>query len=187
MRQKAFYLFVVTATFAIGFYVLETFLFSDQPNRIRSLQDKIEILNEKLISAEILDQNTDEVSTLFEKNLALSKLDSLAEEASLPFLNSITNTINNLGIILISIQPKNRIVKENHIKTPYELEIECDWEQFGMLLAEMERSVRLITLEEFSMRNPIEQLKNLQNIESLMKQEYEIKLTTLTLIKQKRG
>jgi len=187
MKQKTLILFSATVVFFLGFYLSDTLVLSKKPQQITRLQREIETLNEKLISAEILAAKLDRVYTLFERNLALSKLDSLAEDASMPFLNSITEMLNTLDIRLISIQPKRGLIDKEYVKTPYELKVECNWEQFGKLLAELERSDRLITVEEFSMRNPVEQLKNLQNLEKLMTQQYEIKLTTLTLIKQKRS
>ena len=55
------------------------------------LEEEQQELNENLISAQILASQLDRVFTLFQENLALSKADSLADDASLPFLNNLTS------------------------------------------------------------------------------------------------
>ena len=83
--------------------------------------------------------------TLFQENLALSQQDSLAEDASLPFLNSLTDILEDLDIQLLGIKPKDRESKGEYYKSPYAITIECSYEEFGKFLAEIERSPRLIT------------------------------------------
>ncbi len=61
-------------------------LIGDKPLQISVLEDEQGELNENLISAQILASQLDRVFTLFQENLALSQMDSLAEDASLPFL-----------------------------------------------------------------------------------------------------
>ena len=65
-------------------------------------------LNENLISAQILASQLDRVFTLFQENLALSKVDSLADDANLPFLNNLTDILDELDITLMGIKPKPR-------------------------------------------------------------------------------
>ena len=76
-------------------------------------------LNENLISAQILASKLDRVYTLFQENLALSQLDSLAEDASLPFLNSLTDILDDLNIQLLGIKPKDRESRGEYYKSPY--------------------------------------------------------------------
>ncbi len=70
------------------------------------LEDEQKELNEQLISAQILANKLDQVYTLFDENLALSKKDSLADDASIPFLKNLTETLNNLEITLLNVKPK---------------------------------------------------------------------------------
>ena len=59
------------------------------------------------------------------------------------------------------------------------------YENLGNFLAEMERSPRLITVDEFSINNGIERIKSTVKEEDLLVQEIKLKISTLTLIKSK--
>ncbi len=168
---------------ALSFYYGYNFVLSEKPEQIRSYDEKIEKLNEQLITAQILANNLDRVYTLFERNLALSAKDSLADDASMPFLNSLTETIDSLGIRILNIRPKPRTKTLKRIETPYELEIRCNYRQFGKFIAELEQSSRLITVQEYLVKNGVERLKNTANLELLKTQEIEMQISTLTLIK----
>jgi Tfp pilus assembly protein PilO len=174
-------LVVLTATFWAG----NTLLIDDKPNRLLDLEDELEELNEQLISAQILANKLARVYTLFDENLALSVQDSLAEDASMPFLNSLTEMLEDLNITLLSIKPKNRITLGNALNSPYELIIRCSYDQLGQFMAEMERSPRLITVDEFVVKNGIERIKNITDEQQLAEQVVELHISTMTLVKSK--
>ena len=71
----------------ISYWVSASLMIGDKPFEIKMLEEEQQELNENLISAQILASQLDRVFTLFQKNLALSKADSLADDASLPFLS----------------------------------------------------------------------------------------------------
>ena len=177
----ALVLMVLTASFWLNF----NWLLGDRPLTLKSLELEQQELNEQLISAQILAKKLNQVYTLFDENLALSKQDSLAEDASLPFLKQLSETIENNGITLMNVRPKPRVEKENYIQTPYELIIKCTYDQLGKFMAEIERSPRLITISELYIKNGIERVKRTTSEEDLMKQIVEIHLATLTMVKSK--
>ena len=123
--------------------------------------------------------------TLFQENLALSKADSLADDASLPFLNNLTDVLEELDIKLLGIKPKPRIDKITYFKAPYIVTLECSYDQFGKFLSELERSPRLITIDEFEVKNGIERIKANTDEEKLIYQEFVVSLSTITLVKSK--
>ena len=61
------------------------------------LEEEQQELNENLISAQILASQLDRVFTLFQENLALSKADSLADDASLPFFKQFNRYARRFG------------------------------------------------------------------------------------------
>ena len=128
-------------------------LIGEKPFEIRVLEEQQQELNENLISAQILASQLDRVFTLFQENLALSKSDSLADDASLPFLNNLTDILDELEIKLLGIKPKSRVDKITYFKAPYLITLECTFDQFGKFLSEVERSPRLITVDEFEVKN----------------------------------
>ena len=169
----------------IIYWLSSSILITDKPIQIMELEQERQELNENLISAEILASQLDRVFTLFQENLALSKADSLADDANLPFLNNLTDMLQELDIKLLGIKPKQRIDKITYFKAPYIVTLECTFEQFGKFLSEIERSPRLITVDEFEVKNGIERIKANTEEEKLIFQEFVVSLSTITLVKSK--
>tara|TARA_Y100001970_G_scaffold60562_1_gene77064 strand:- start:413 stop:988 length:576 start_codon:yes stop_codon:yes gene_type:complete len=168
-----------------SYWLSASFFIGDKPFEIKVLEQEQQELNENLISAQILASQLDRVFTLFQENLALSKADSLADDASLPFLNNLTDMLENLDIKLLGIKPKPRLDKINYLKAPYIITLECSFDQFGKFLAEIERSPRLITIDEFEVKNGIERIKANTEEDKLLYQEFIVNLSTITLVKSK--
>ncbi len=170
---------------SLSYWLSASFLIGEKPFEIRILEEEQQELNENLISAQILASQLDRVFTLFQENLALSKADSLADDASLPFLNNLTDMLEDLDIKLLGIKPKPRIDKITYFKAPYIITLECSYDQFGKFLTEIERSPRLITIDEFEVKNGIERIKANTDEERLLFQEFVVNLSTITLVKSK--
>tara|TARA_Y100001970_G_scaffold263139_1_gene348222 strand:- start:339 stop:917 length:579 start_codon:yes stop_codon:yes gene_type:complete len=184
-EKRNMFLFIALIVLTISYWLGASVLVSDKPVQIRLLEDEQTELNENLISAQILASQLDRVFTLFQENLALSQMDSLAEDASMPFLNSLTDMMDDLNIELLNIKPKQRIKKGGYFKSPYIVTIRCTFDEFGKFLSEIERSARLITIDEYEVKNGIERIKANASEEDLMYQEFLINLSTITLVKSK--
>jgi Tfp pilus assembly protein PilO len=72
-----------------------------------------------------------------------------------------------------------------YFKAPYIITLECTFDQFGKFLSEIERSPRLITVDEFEVKNGIERIKANTDEEKLIFQEFSVNLSTITLVKSK--
>ena len=183
-KRNAIFALLVTFLTA-GFWANQAWMIADKPEGLLDLEDELVVLNEQLISAQILASRIEQVYTFFEQNLALSKQDSLADDASLPFLKSLMKMMNGLGISLLKIKPKPRIEKTNYIAAPYEVIIKCSYDELGKFMAELEKSPRLVTIDEFHVKNGIERIKSNASEMDLRKQIIEIHLSTLTMVKSK--
>jgi|TARA_B110000240_G_C13357147_1_gene392353 Tfp pilus assembly protein PilO len=184
-EKRNIILFGALVLLTLSYWASASVLIGKKPFEIRLLEEEQEELNENLISAQILASQLDRVFTLFQENLALSKADSLADDANLPFLNNLTDILDDLDIKLLGIKPKPRIDKITYFKAPYIIILECTFEQFGMFLSEVERSPRLITVDEFEVKNGIERIKANIEEEKLLEQEFVVNLSTITLVKSK--
>jgi Tfp pilus assembly protein PilO len=184
-EKRNIILFGALVLLTISYWSSASVLIGEKPFEIRLLEEEQEELNENLISAQILASQLDRVFTLFQENLALSKADSLADDANMPFLNSLTDILDDLDIKLLGIKPKQRVDKITYFKAPYIITLECTFEQFGMFLSEIERSPRLITVDEFEVKNGIERVKANTEEEKLLEQEFVVNLSTITLVKSK--
>jgi len=184
-EKRNIVLFGCLIVLSLSYWLSASFLIGEKPFEIRVLEEEQQELNENLISAQILASQLDRVFTLFQENLALSKADSLADDASLPFLNNLTDTLEDLDIKLLGIKPKPRIDKITYFKAPYIITLECSYDQFGKFLTEIERSPRLITIDEFEVKNGIERIKANTDEERLLFQEFVVNLSTITLVKSK--
>ena len=184
-EKRNIILFGALVLLSLSYWVSASVLIGEKPFEIRVLEEQQQELNENLISAQILASQLDRVFTLFQENLALSKSDSLADDASLPFLNNLTDMLDELEIKLLGIKPKPRVDKITYFKAPYLITLECTFDQFGKFLSEVERSPRLITVDEFEVKNGIERIKANTEEEQLMEQEFVVNLSTITLVKSK--
>jgi|TARA_B110000444_G_scaffold250971_1_gene278172 Tfp pilus assembly protein PilO len=184
-EKRNIFLFGALVLLTVSFWVSSSFLIGDKPFKIQLLEEEQAELNENLISAQILASQLDRVFTLFQENLALSKADSLADDANLPFLNNLTDMLDDLDIKLLGIKPKPRIDKMTYFKAPYIITLECTFDQFGKFLSEIERSPRLITVDEFEVKNGIERIKANTDEGKLVYQEFLVNLSTITLVKSK--
>ena len=184
-EKRNIILFGALVLLTLSYWVSASVLIGEKPFEIRVLEEEQQELNENLISAQILASQLDRVFTLFQENLALSKSDSLADDASLPFLNNLTDILDELEIKLLGIKPKPRVDKITYFKAPYLITLECTFDQFGKFLSEVERSPRLITVDEFEVKNGIERIKANTEEEKLMEQEFVVNLSTITLVKSK--
>ena len=184
-EKRNIILFASFILLTLSYWIGSSLLIGDKPFQIKVLEEEQQELNENLISAQILARQLDRVFTLFQENLALSKADSLADDANLPFLNNLTAMLEDLDIKLLGIKPKPRMDKITYFKAPYIITLECTFEQFGKFLAEIERSPRLITVDEFEVKNGIERIKANTEEEKLIFQEFVVNLSTITLVKSK--
>ena len=184
-EKRNIVLFGCLVVLSLSYWLSASFLIGEKPFEIRVLEEEQQELNENLISAQILASQLDRVFTLFQENLALSKADSLADDANLPFLNNLTDMLEDLDIKLLGIKPKPRIDKITYFKAPYIITLECSYDQFGKFLTEIERSPRLITIDEFEVKNGIERIKANTDEERLLFQEFVVNLSTITLVKSK--
>ena len=175
----------VVIIMALAFYYTVNWVYGDKPDDIYYLDKQIKKLNEQLITAQILSNKLERVYNLFEENLAENTQDEIAMGASMEFLNAITSTLDSLGITTIFMRPKPRIKGRISVEAPYELEIRCNYKQFGVLMSKLESSLRLIQVTEFHVKNGIERLKNTRDEKLLSEQNIELKISTLTLLKGK--
>lgn len=183
--RKNLYMFILVLVFGLGAYFYYSFVYVEQPRKIRKLKSEIEALNEKLISAQILARELDQVAKLIERNLALSAKDSLAEDASIPFLIDVTNIMEELNIKLVKLDPGNRVNMRDYLKSPYNMRIECTYEQLGKLINRLEKSERLVTIEGFEIDNAIRKIKDARDKgRKPDTHSIDLMISTLTLIKR---
>ncbi|GIR57250.1 MAG: hypothetical protein CM15mP64_6620 [Candidatus Neomarinimicrobiota bacterium] len=95
-EKRNIILFASFIVFTISYWIGASVFIGDKPFQIKVLEEEQQELNENLISAQILASQLDRVFTLFQENLALSKADSLADDANLPFLNNLTDMLEIL-------------------------------------------------------------------------------------------
>ena len=184
-EKRNIILFSVLIILSVSYWSGAAVLIGDKPLQISVLEDEQGELNENLISAQILASQLDRVFTLFQENLALSQMDSLAEDASLPFLKNLTDMMDELDIELLNIKPKERVRVGEYFKSPYNLILKCTYEEFGKFLSEIERSPRLISIDEYEVKNGIERIRSNASENDLMYQEFVVNLATITLVKSK--
>jgi Tfp pilus assembly protein PilO len=182
--KRLIYYVVLVILFGGGMLGYYRVVYPKIPGEIEKLNKQIQAKNEKLISAQILASQLDLVARLIDRNLAISAQDSLAQDASLPFLEYITTLLNERKVLLVSLEPaKKRITRHDYVRTSYSMLIECSYKEFGQFINELEKSDRIVTVESFEVKNMISQIEQMKNRRGPDQHLFELKISTLTLIK----
>ena len=141
-------------------------------------------VNEKFISADLLSKNLNRVLGLFNRNLALTLTDSKNDEASMPFLDNLTDLFVSLGIEVLDIKPvskEKRGSKNTYI--PYKLELMCTFQEFANLINDLEKNERLIVIDEFRFFSNTQKLSKKKNYEEIMTHKIYLVISAVTLNK----
>mgnify|MGYP001186618455 CR=1 FL=1 len=179
-------LLALLVLFGGGAWAYQNWVYSNYPATIRQLDRTIQLKDEKLISAQIINQELDLVANLIDKNLALSKSDSLADDASLPFMEDITEIMENLEITLLKLEPGKKSARLDYVRTPYTLTLQSSYEQLGKFINEMEKSERLMTVEQFEIDNAVRKSNaQVERFSDVSQKVITVRVSTLTLIKQR--
>jgi Tfp pilus assembly protein PilO len=182
--KRVIYLSVLTVLFGLGLFFYYRMEYPKLPKEINALNKRIEAKNEKLISAQILASELSMVADLIDRNLAISRQDSLAEDASLPFLEDLTSLLEIHGITLVRLAPdRHTQSRHDYVKTSYKAEIGCTYKEFGQFINDLEKSNRLISLEKFEVNNLPSQVGKSQSDMPWDHHIFEMTISTLTLIK----
>ena len=166
----------------IGWFNMK-FIYGDKSDTVLDLQGESKKVNEKLITSQILANSLDRVYNVFEHNLAKNISDEKNEEASIDFLDEVTDIIDRLEIKLINITPDDKQKVGRYTYIPYEIELSCDYEKLGKFIAELEKESRLINIDEFRMFNKIEKASSKKTMDALLKNKVELTISTITLNK----
>lgn len=184
--KKLIVAFIIAFGFGMGFWYFYTFQEPKRPEILNEHAKKLRTLNEKLISAEILSRELDLVAKLIEQNLATSQNDSLADDANLSFMNYMTDLLRQHKIQLVKLEPGKKLVKPDYVRTPYNLIVTCSYKQLGEFVNTIEKSERLITVEDYDLDNDVKKVaQRVKAGQPLDVRVVQLKLSTLTLIKKK--
>lgn len=180
--------------YILGFWVYYQNVIETQPSKIAELRIQLEEKQRQLLSAQVISKNLHNVNELIKNNLVEDLSDSLAQEASIPFLNYLTGLMDKLDIILISMKPLNivrwdetketRIINQDYIEIPYTMTILATYKQFGKYLEDLEKSPRLIKVTRIVLENPLDFAFYEGEVTGAPDQhKFELEIHTLTILK----
>jgi Tfp pilus assembly protein PilO len=184
MRKVLFGLLLL-ALAAVSFYYYQRLVFRPKPSRVKEIDRMIQQENEKLIAAQIIANELKHVTRLIEGNLAQSARDSLAEDASLPFMNQVTDILRQYDIDLVSIEPGARRNFADYIQNPYTMEVQTSYKSLVNFLNDVEKNNPLVTVDKLDVNSNIKKVQALAKSGKLDKRPMSITLSTLTLLKHK--
>ncbi len=173
------------AIVGVGFYYYQKLVYTPKPGKIKELDKVIQQENEKLIAAQIIAGELKHVTKLIEGNLAQSARDSLAEDASLPFMNQVTDILRAHNISLVTIKPNPKKNYADYIETPYTMDLETSYRSLVDFLNDVEKNNRLVTVGRLEVNSTVKRVQALAKAGKLDKRPMSITLSTLTLLKHK--
>ena len=132
----------------------------------KDLQMKLSEKKRQLLSAQIISRDLQNVNELIQYNLVEDLSDSLARSASIPFLRYLTAVMDQLDIILISMQPmevlqqqsltEKRLIEQDYIEIPYSMTVLASYKQFGKFLEQLEKYPQLIKVARIQLENSLD-------------------------------
>lgn len=183
--RKVIVALILLTVIGVGFYYYQKLVYTPKPLKVKELDRAIQQDNEKLIAAQIIAGELKHVTKLIEGNLAQSARDSLAEDASLPFMDQVTDILRQHEIDLVKIIPGTRKNFADYIATPYTMEVETSYKSLVHLLNDLEKSNRLVTVDRLELNSAVKRVQALAKEGKYDKRPMLITLSTLTLLKHK--
>ena len=181
--NRLYILLAALTLFIITSWVELNVIYGTKSDDIIDLEGEHKKTNEKLISTRIIDRGLNKVYKLFNKNLATTKIDAKNQEASIEFLDELTDIMNKNNIKVVNIKPKGKRKKGKYTYIPYELEIKCSYDLFGRFVSELEKNDRMINIDGFRLFNKMEKVTSKRNLASILENKIEMKISTITLNK----
>ena len=181
MNKNIIFLGIISF-FLLAFFIENSFFVSSKPTKIRKLEKTSKSTQERYNAASILSSELKRMYNIFEVNLA-TKTNMVDKEASIEFLESLTDIIEELNISVLSIKPQRKTKKGKYTYIPYEVEIRCSYEQFGKLVNKLETNDKLIQIESFKLKNNVEKISKRKGSKDLMNHNIELELTTISINK----
>lgn len=178
-------LILILLLLGVAYYSYDNFVYRSKVQQIKRLDKQIEKENERLIAAQILDQELSAVARLLQENLATSVNDDLVQGSAVSFLKFLTQTLNAIDIELLSIQPKmtKRSKNGDFLETTYNVQIYCNYKKFGQLVNRIEKSDRIIWVRYYEVRSNIDYLLGKDHSRGIDNRVIEMELSTITLLK----
>ena len=164
------------------FIIENSFFVSEKPSIIRGLEKISKSTQERFNAASILSSELKRMYNIFETNL-VTKDNQIDKEASIEFLESLTDIIEKLNIAILSIKPQKKVKKGKYTYIPYDLDVRCSYEKFGKLISALETNDRLIQIDEFKLLNNVEKISKRKGLNDLMNHNIEMKISTISINK----
>ncbi len=164
------------------FIIENSFFVSEKPSIIRGLEKTSKSTQERFNAASILSSELKRMYNIFETNL-VTKDNQIDKEASIEFLESLTDIIEKLTIAILSIKPQKKVKKGKYTYIPYDLDVRCSYEKFGKLISALETNDRLIQIDEFKLLNNVEKISKRKGSNNLMNHNIEMKISTISINK----
>jgi Tfp pilus assembly protein PilO len=173
---------IIISLFAIIFVIENNFFVSEKPSTIRGLEKISKSTQERFNAASILSTGLTRMYNIFNSNL-VTKDNQIDKEASMEFLESLTDIIENLNIAVLGIKPQKKVKNGKYTYIPYDLDIRCSYEQFGKLIHKLETNDRLIQIDEFKLQNNVEKISKRKGLSNLMNHNIDMKISTISINK----
>tara|TARA_B110000263_G_scaffold44715_1_gene36666 strand:- start:41 stop:586 length:546 start_codon:yes stop_codon:yes gene_type:complete len=176
-------IFAVVLSFITLLFIIEnSFFVSEKPSIISGLEKTSKSTQERFNAASILSSELKRMYNIFETNL-VTKDNQIDKEASIEFLESLTDIIEKLNIAILNIKPQKKVKKGKYTYIPYDLDVRCSYEKFGKLISALETNDRLIQIDEFKLLNNVEKISKRKGLNDLMNHNIEMKISTISINK----
>ena len=172
----------------ILFWILASNLdsYEQKIKEIKALKKEQDAANELFIATQILSEKLNNVYNVFESNLYTGKDDDFKnKEANVKFLNKIYALAEEYNVEILAFEPGGKKKKGKLTYIPYDLQINCDYEELGKFITALEGNNRIIIIDNITIKNGTEKIKvsNKNNIDAINNLNVILGLSSITINK----
>lgn len=150
MKQKYLLLLLVVVLVSFVFLYSSSKMISAKIDKIERIDKKIKKTQEKLNSAQVLNQQLSQVSKVIDNTLTSDKTYS-ADEAN-AFVKQLADLADQYKVAVYGVFPKNTSNDVNLLEQQYTMEIECTYVQLGQFMTSLESYDRIVKVNTLDVR-----------------------------------
>ena len=183
MRQKYLILFALMVLIAMMFFYFSSNIINSKIIKIKKLDKKIKVEQEKLNSAKVLNEQLKQVSKVIMNSMTKDK-EYRAEEVN-EFTKQLADLADKYKIAVHNFIPKViSSVDTKYLEQLYTMELNCDYIQLGKFLADIESFDHIIRVKTIEVRPIGAGRKKVTDISEVTRYKVTLELSTFKIIKE---
>ena len=183
MRQKYLILFALMVLTAMMFFYFSSNIIDSKIKRVKRLDKKVKVEQEKLNSAKVLNEQLKQVSKVIMNSMTKEKQYS-AEEVN-EFTKKLADLADKYKIAVHNFFPKViSSIDSKSLQQLYTMELNCDYIQLGKFLADIESFDYITKVKTIEVRPLSSRRKKITDVSQVTRYKVTLELSTFKIVKE---